>query len=166
MKNLVAASLVLVALVPHAHAAERIAPDATAPLPPAEYDVPYQGELTIWQFADGQSPCRNPKHFACAMKNALRCYIYIPREDVFRQWRANFAQILRHELGHCNNWPGDHPNAILMLWGAKANMPALPPSTRWLMLAPPVQCITPDRTVENCNNREPATAPQTTTARQ
>jgi hypothetical protein len=56
----------------------------TAMTPPAEYDIPYQGTLTIWRFADGSSPCL-PKQFACTArivgKPELGCFIYLPSDS-------------------------------------------------------------------------------------
>jgi hypothetical protein len=38
------------------------------------------------------------------------CYIVLPPED----WgdHQDREDVLRHEIGHCNGWPGHHPGAI------------------------------------------------------
>jgi hypothetical protein len=58
----------------------------------------------------------------------------------------NLAITFRHELGHCNGWTKDHPDARKAYLDERVSMPTLPPSTKWI------------RTVEDCEKREPTVA--------
>jgi hypothetical protein len=37
------------------------------------------------------------------------CWIVVPRAGEGLISEAQRAEIIRHEQGHCNGWPGDHP---------------------------------------------------------
>jgi hypothetical protein len=83
-------------------------------LPPVEYDKPYDGDLTIKMvptFEALRIACNvyNPAMLACAIHNAKSCVIYLVEDEVMRQRGWNTGLLLRHEIGHCNGWPGDHP---------------------------------------------------------
>ena len=88
--------------------------------PPPEYQVPYEGVLTMIgvPLREISSHCRNMKNvWACAYHNAAKdsCTIYVP---------INVPQALRdalyeHEIGHCNGWWHPQPEAPLPL--AKPN---------------------------------------------
>src|SRR5262245_61016927 len=75
-------------------------------LPPVEYDHQYEGDLTIKMvptLADLYRACsvyNNPVLLACSYRYA---------SDVMRERGWNTGLLLRHEIGHCNGWPGDHP---------------------------------------------------------
>jgi hypothetical protein len=150
-------------------------------MPPAKYDVPYLGKLTIWitqRPIKEWCPTTNSTTAACA-DTSLRwpgwppneCSIWILKpivdlkpvtlvydgEPVTRL--ANLVITLRHEIAHCNGW-GLGPNGWLghpdgrkvYEDDASIEMPTLPPSTRWLD-ADNLSCITPDRAVEDCKRR-------------
>jgi len=96
-------------------------------LPPPEYDRPYNGDLTIRivpTFEALRAACNvyNPKMLACARHNAKSCIIYLVEDEVMRERGWNTGLLLRHEIGHCNGWPGDHPD----------ERPAPSPLTLWV----------------------------------
>ena len=92
--------------------------------PPPQYDRPYTGTLTIERVADSaalQVHCPELKdHAGCAKvaKDRSWCKVYIVSdEDINRRsaeerklFGYSYANFLRHELAHCNGWPGDHPH--------------------------------------------------------
>lgn len=84
-------------------------------IPPAEYDHPYAGELTIHKIdranvwaecsQNGAQPMRKDAA-GCAFVGDGECTIYL----AMRTQRAPVKAILRHEIAHCNGWAADHPN--------------------------------------------------------
>jgi hypothetical protein len=38
------------------------------------------------------------------------CHVIMLPDDVIRATGWTTGLLLRHELAHCNGWPGDHPN--------------------------------------------------------
>jgi hypothetical protein len=144
----------------------------SATLPPAKYDVPYTGLLKIWI-----SPlpvieyfCRGASHTACAFplsgSNECRFLILQPiaegkRYDTLTldgkaatNVKGNLALTLRHELGHCNGWPTNHPDARKIPLDESVAMPTLPTTTQ-------VACVAPDRMIIECKIAKPWW-PQTT----
>ena len=91
--------------------------------PPPEFDKPYEGVMAIYRMplADVQKFCP-PGIYACTSREQrvlprgigerTVCHIFISPDDVLaqRRERQDFNEVLRHETGHCNGWPGDHPN--------------------------------------------------------
>jgi len=97
--------------------------------PPPEFDKPYKGILAIFRlpFADVEKFCAGlTKQHACSfIKQSVPfqkvgdrtvCYIIMPTDDDVAQYRGYLGyhetpnDIIRHEIGHCNGWPADHPN--------------------------------------------------------
>ncbi len=82
-------------------------------VPPPEYRKPYTGELTINRVPLDDIPvkCKQlPNVLGCAYWDRTAqawCRIYIP-DNVTPSLQKD---ILAHELGHCNGWPGDHPTS-------------------------------------------------------
>jgi hypothetical protein len=85
-------------------------------LPPAEFDHEYKGKLTILKednYVFLQYVCKDvPNAIACSYRTydsvsgaTLSCLIMLGPAA------HENAEVLRHELGHCNGWPGDHPGA-------------------------------------------------------
>lgn len=77
-------------------------------LPPARYDHPYAGKVNIFAGYDGSISAIGQPCFpwmgahACAKIIGGECYIYA--------WAGKLTpELLRHEIGHCNGWPADHP---------------------------------------------------------
>jgi hypothetical protein len=121
--------------------------------------VPYEGTLTIWRGirADQlRDYCREVSKVACSSRPKqppyTRCDLFIS-ESALTAKGFSLAFILRHELAHCNGWGQDHAGGRKVLSSTKVQMPKLPESMRWLPVYPPLACITPDRTVEPCDNR-------------
>ena len=85
-------------------------------LPPREYDYPYSGKLII---ATAQSQ-DELKEFCgeaykpgltlgCARRGNTSCRIIMAPEQIIIAGGWTKELMLRHEIGHCNGWPGDHP---------------------------------------------------------
>jgi len=102
-------------------------------LPPPEYDRPYTGRLTVDTVPTQralaeicpQAAARAPNIIGCAFRShdGSHCRVVLVAEAVIVALGATRAKILRHEIGHCNGWPGHHP-------GALAGPRAEPPSSR------------------------------------
>jgi hypothetical protein len=56
------------------------------------------------------------------------CTIYMPTDSLLRHYNHTYDVTLRHEMGHCNGWKGDHKGG--RLHGARRNMEAVAESTR------------------------------------
>ena len=91
--------------------------------PPSEYNRPYTGNLTIERVDDpaallesGHCPdSKNPIGCARWAKDLSWCRVYIVSDayikkhsDRMKILGASYESILRHEMAHCNGWPGDH----------------------------------------------------------
>ena len=91
-----------------------------AVIPPAEFDRPYKGKLTIIREPDLEklrkqcSPTASPlvgASIGCAHHDDTSCTVYLASDDAIRARGFTSAIVLRHEIGHCNGWPGGHPRA-------------------------------------------------------
>ena len=117
MKHILFAAIALVAAttanaqtVYPAHAVIR-----PIPLPPPEYDHPYSG-IVVTTVAKSLEhvrelcPIPNAK-YGCAFRYGTGCLIVLaPDADIVAVgWTTELAK--RHEIGHCNGWPANHPNA-------------------------------------------------------
>ena len=96
--------------------------------PPAEYDKPYEGVLMTQRlpFDQLRKVCA-PGQMACAMPitvgpngsgwqisltgNRAACLIIMPSDSYLWEHHQDPKDTIRHETGHCNGWPGDHPNS-------------------------------------------------------
>jgi hypothetical protein len=120
MKTLLLALLLAAALTP-ASAAEqqkRVLVGYRHHMPPAEYDVPYEGTLTIWWVSTAQQIrefCPNaefgPAGFAMACAKRSKgdpphktCDVYVVKNPSYNGFKFNLEARLRHELAHCNGW--------------------------------------------------------------
>jgi hypothetical protein len=86
------------------------------PLPPVEFDHAYGGQLVVTKFNDYsliRMICKDvPTAIACSYRTyktasgePISCLILLgPKVH-------NDERALRHEMGHCQGWPGDHPGA-------------------------------------------------------
>jgi len=100
----------LLALVPAAQAQV---------IPPAQYDRPYGGSLTVNTVPTQralaeicpQAAARTPNMIGCAWRSpdGSQCRITLVSDAVLVALGSTRARILRHERGHCNGWPGHHP---------------------------------------------------------
>jgi hypothetical protein len=78
--------------------------------PPAQWDFPYKGKLTVHQVDHNQIVvhCRANHPFSgmiagCAYPGRGACTVYINSSA------RDPACALRHEIAHCNGWPSHHP---------------------------------------------------------
>src|SRR5262249_6210787 len=61
--------------------------------------------------------CRNAvfkygRAMGCNLRwGMIRCEIYIVADEVLATVGLDYETTLRHELGHCNGWGGDHAGA-------------------------------------------------------
>jgi hypothetical protein len=87
-------------------------------VPPAQYDHPYHGQVII-QLVRSEEELEQLCHnnvrpsIACALEpwRPDTCLIYMVTHDIREKYGWSVAIILRHEIGHCNGWPGDHRNS-------------------------------------------------------
>lgn len=93
--------------------------------PPAKYDHVYDGnEEVFYETAaavkERCAPFSNAVVHGCSytFKGEKTCHVYVSTESRYDQ-----ASILRHETGHCNGWPGNHP--MFAKRGAKPGTPIL-----------------------------------------
>jgi hypothetical protein len=83
-------------------------------LPPVEYDRYYEGDLTI-KMVESVEELRDacgmkaPQMLACSMHTATACLIIMVPDYVMRKAGWTTGVLLRHEIGHCNGWAGNHP---------------------------------------------------------
>jgi len=89
-------------------------------LPPVEYEHKYPGELTISRLkteeematACRQAVFRYGRAMGCNLRwGWQRCEIYIVADEILATVGLDYETALRHELGHCNGWGGDHAGA-------------------------------------------------------
>jgi hypothetical protein len=84
-------------------------------LPPAEYDHPYGGELKIIRVASqiaAKAACPNiPRVFSCALVAPQKCVIFLLSDEGLKELGFNPEYVLKHEIAHCNGWPGNHRGA-------------------------------------------------------
>jgi hypothetical protein len=84
--------------------------------PPAQYQHRYTGELGIYRSHSREEVMAicGPGTYACSFRDDTKCAIVAPLPGTsLLNGRTlsnhGYYNILRHELGHCNGWPGDHP---------------------------------------------------------
>jgi hypothetical protein len=91
-------------------------------MPPTEYDQPYSGsgDLRVTD-AVSQDEVRGlcvgaawPKVGAlgCSMKKVWGCHVVLAPEADLKRVGLTRGLTLRHEIAHCNGWPGDHRGAL------------------------------------------------------
>ena len=77
-------------------------------LPPIEYDHPFKGKLVLETVTldELRLRCRTvfPTTRACTFPGTGWCKI-VMADDV-HGWKSRM--LMRHEVGHCNGWPGTH----------------------------------------------------------
>ena len=94
-------------------------PDRAEWNPPARFDHPFSGKLVVRRLPQPEviAACRDLvrglasvavtyRQRGCARLRDGRCTI-IMIDRPFRGTRPE--AVLRHEVGHCNGWPADHP---------------------------------------------------------
>jgi hypothetical protein len=90
-------------------------------LPPVVYDHHYDGDLTIRIVATLEelyAICQldKPHMLACSARNGRSCVIVMVADEIMRRRNWNTGLLLRHEIGHCNGWPADHPDERGVSW--------------------------------------------------
>jgi hypothetical protein len=87
-------------------------------LPPLQYDVAYVGKLEILRYVsieELRTVCWTRDHesraVACAERKDHSCTIHLGANEILIATGHTFASIMRHELGHCNGWSGNHEQA-------------------------------------------------------
>jgi hypothetical protein len=153
---------------PAAHDAERsLGASFQGSVPPPEFDKPYTGDLTIWRIDSHQIiretcvgvkfPPEFESSFACiapVKPPYAECTIFLASDELLRRAEIKLSSLLRHELAHCNGWPGDHPNAPRKAFGNESQPVNWPLKAKWLRAYPPLVCLTPDGKEESCAARQ------------
>jgi hypothetical protein len=90
--------------------------------PPKEYDHPYTGPGVLRIiYAKSQDEVRQlcprtvfPKAgaYGCAPSNYEGCVVVIAPEADVKAVGLWMSLLIRHEIAHCNGWPGDHRGAL------------------------------------------------------
>ena len=81
-------------------------------LPPLQYDYPFPGPIVITHRPTLEGICASKLSCACATRVAYVCQIFVSDDKVLKSLGCKFdGRTLRHEIGHCNGWPSDHPGA-------------------------------------------------------
>ena len=86
-------------------------------LPPAEYDHPYRGKLTIERSTSQEyirskcGPTIFPYHLGCAFLQPTGCFILMADDATIRKHGWTTEIVRRHEESHCGGWPSHHPGA-------------------------------------------------------
>ena len=93
-------------------------------MPPLAFDYPYTGNLEVVRGNAGlmKEKCTaykgeyGPVAIGCAISRRLEkdppdapavfCIIYIAEDSILAKDRWSYADLLRHEMGHCNGWHG------------------------------------------------------------
>lgn len=116
------------------------APRRYVTIPPPEYDYPYKGKLvvqtvTLEQLRE-QCSVATAMSLGCAFPSANSCRIILIDEYYIaaRGWTKEL--MMRHELAHCNGWPGDHPGARKVYAGEP--IPPIPSAKPITELAKPI----------------------------
>lgn len=82
-------------------------------LPPPQYDYLFPGPIIITRKAsmnDLNAVCGGNRLLgACGARVAYSCQIFILPDNQLADLVMSFWATIRHEIGHCNGWPADHP---------------------------------------------------------
>ena len=88
-------------------------------LPPVEYDKPFGGKLEEVVVKSREEMDASCKRIGLSLPNvplgcgkllaADHCVIYLAREEVNFSVGLTTDLVRRHEVGHCNGWPKEHP---------------------------------------------------------
>lgn len=81
-------------------------------LPPAIYDHAFPGQVNVHHLPprEIQVYCGNELAGACTPTQSATgtCIVYVAMGSAFI---PDLVQLMiRHETGHCNGWPADHPS--------------------------------------------------------
>jgi hypothetical protein len=86
-------------------------------LPPAQYDHAYWGVFEVVRVIDmaaAKIVCPEGRRpVGCARWSPPnKCTVYILPDEALRKLGFNPDYALKHEIGHCNGWAGNHPGAL------------------------------------------------------
>ena len=88
-------------------------PSTTMYLPPAEFDKPYPGKITIETVTSAQLQARcaaaSQWSLGCSFPRPGNCLILLVSETSMLIVGWTLEAMLRHERAHCNGWTQDHP---------------------------------------------------------
>jgi hypothetical protein len=90
--------------------------------PPARFDHDYSGELyvrrlpqpRVWEACRvlfsiyGLKSTAYPEQRGCSIITSTNSCLVVTIDREFK--KATPEAVLRHEIGHCNGWPADHPD--------------------------------------------------------
>ena len=91
--------------------------NSTAILPPIQYDAPYPGKIYIHR-PESEEAVRKICYLSVFKTRAMgcsyitwpgECVIVIGSDELIKTVGLTYEVALRHEVGHCNGWPSDHP---------------------------------------------------------
>jgi hypothetical protein len=108
------AAIIVMALILAAHAQSL---DRNYPiLPPLEYDRPYTGKLRVTVVPTIKEVMEHcdlafPSALACTLHRGELCIIIILPDDTLYSKGWDAWHVMRHEMGHCNGWRGNHIGA-------------------------------------------------------
>src|SRR5262249_33090908 len=73
------------------------------------------------------------KALACARRTWSNvCEIYVLGNEIaLGQYGATIALLLRHEIGHCNGWGGDHAGGRTLSHSGIQELNEMPPQRVW-----------------------------------
>jgi hypothetical protein len=81
--------------------------------PPPEYDYLFPGPIIITRKANLTELNRmcggNRIIGACGERRSYTCQIFMLEDNELANLGLSFKATIRHEIGHCNGWPGTHP---------------------------------------------------------
>lgn len=84
--------------------------------PPARFDHPYHGHLIVHRLPQSEivrlcramhMPGAGMNQHGCSHRDIGWCEVWIIDKTFIR---ATPQAVLRHEIGHCNGWPANHPD--------------------------------------------------------
>ena len=111
-RHLITATLLLALTTPAAALDKANA----ALMPPKFWDHPFGGELIekIVTMEDMNRMCRPRRNYqiiphGCSNPQFTKCTIWILESAVLQKSGILIDVVRRHEIAHCNGWPGDHP---------------------------------------------------------
>jgi hypothetical protein len=89
--------------------------------PPKKYNKPFRGTVTVVELSSWSLFFSCRWTISCTIVGGDapgRCVIRIARPGVWVpgygsiQSKAYRNALIRHEIGHCNGWPADHPGGV------------------------------------------------------
>jgi hypothetical protein len=90
---------------------------APVSLPPVQYDRPYTGTLITVRLktereliVECNAAFLRGYALGCSFPNLMGggCLVYLRTDDAIIAAGQDPKRVMRHELGHCNGWGGDH----------------------------------------------------------